>query len=339
MNYSYRQKHRNRNKPERFSFVILLLMLGVTVPSTLSIAAPTTSPAAQNTQTSNPRANIWRKVREGKIGYSAVSSPEAGKLIQSSGEVWRRLRNGPLLVYGAWGLILTCVALAFFYTIRGRVPLSTPRSGKKLLRWNTFERILHWYTALLFLLLSITGLSILYGRSTLIPLLGHQNFASWAAASKLIHNYSGPLFMLGLFSMIIIWFKDNLPDKYDLNWLKAYGGMIGNKHPSAARMNAGEKGWFWLLCSAGIFISLTGLMLDFPNLEQDRLFLQITHIIHLLCAFALMIGALAHIYIGTIGTEGALEGMVSGEVDESWAKQHHDAWCEEMLEKEQQQSE
>ena len=47
----------------------------------------------------------------------------------------------------------------------------------------------------------------------------------------------------------------------------------------------------------------------------------------------LIVGALGHIYVGTIGTEGAFEGMISGQVDESWAEQHHDVWCEEVRER------
>ena len=287
----------------------------------------------------NPRSNIWRKVREGTIGYSAVSGPEAGQLIESNGEVWRRVRNGPLAVYGAWAMVCTLLILALFYTVRGKVMLTMERTGKKLLRWSVFERLIHWYTALLFILLTITGLSILYGRNTLIPIIGHESFAAWAYWAKLIHNYTGPLFMAGLFTMIVIWFKDNIPDKYDLNWFKAFGGLIGSKHPSAARMNAGEKAWFWMLFWCGILISITGLVLDFPVLEQERFILQITHIIHLSCAILLIIGALGHIYIGTAGTEGALEGMLSGEVDEAWAKQHHDIWMAEQEKIIQQQQE
>jgi formate dehydrogenase subunit gamma len=282
-------------------------------------------------KTINPRSQVWRKVREGVIGYSAVSGPEAGQLIEPNGEVWRRIRNGPLATYGAWAMLATLAALALFYTFRGQVKLSYERTGSKVLRWTTFERFIHWYTALLFLLLTITGLSILYGRSALIPLLGHESFAVWASWAKLIHNYTGPLFMAGLFTMIVIWLKDNLPDKYDLAWFKAFGGLVGKKHPSAARMNAGEKAWFWMLFWCGMLISLTGLVLDFPIIEQQRFILQITHMIHLGSAILLIIGALAHIYIGTLGTEGALEGMISGEVDEAWAKQHHDLWLEEMI--------
>ncbi|MCH9697466.1 MAG: formate dehydrogenase subunit gamma [Gammaproteobacteria bacterium] len=310
-------------------------------PVQQSFADQQTSQAAvqikQQTTTVNPRQNprsaVWRKVREGRQGYSAVSGPESGQLIEASGEVWRRIRNGPLAVYGGWAMLVTAILLVLFYLIRGQVKLTDPKTGIKLLRWSGFERFIHWYTAILFIVLSLTGLSILFGRSLLIPLIGHEAFAIWAIAAKLIHNYSGPLFMAGLFTMIVIWVKDNLPDKYDINWLKAFGGLIGNNHPSAARMNAGEKLWFWLLSLCGILISLTGLILDFPVIEQERMILQVTHLIHLSSAILLLIGALGHIYIGTIGTQGALEGMMNGEVDETWAKQHHDIWYQQETER------
>lgn len=307
----------------------------IPVPQLLA-AEQTTDPVTPSRQQTtsinhnqNPRSEIWLQVREGRQGYSAVSGPESGQLIEASGEVWRRIRNGPLAVYGGWAMTVTVILLLLFYLIRGQVKLTKPKTGIKLMRWSSFERFIHWYTAILFIVLSLTGLSILFGRSLLIPVIGHEAFAIWANAAKIIHNYSGPLFMAGLFTMIIIWVKDNLPDQYDLNWLKGFGGLIGNNHPSAARMNAGEKLWFWLLSLCGVLISLTGLILDFPVIEQERLILQVTHLIHLSSAILLMIGALGHIFIGTIGTEGALEGMVNGEVDETWAKQHHDIWFQQ----------
>jgi formate dehydrogenase subunit gamma len=37
----------------------------------------------------------------------------------------------------------------------------------------------------------------------------------------------------------------------------------------------------------------------------------------------------AHIYIGTLGMEGAFSAMGSGEVDVNWAKEHHRLWLEQ----------
>ena len=39
---------------------------------------------------------------------------------------------------------------------------------------------------------------------------------------------------------------------------------------------------------------------------------------------------IAHIYIGSVGMEGALDAMNSGKVDRNWAKEHHNLWVEEV---------
>ncbi len=278
----------------------------------------------------NPIAQVWKQVREGTSGYSSVRGQETGELIQGSGQIWRQLRNGPIATYAGWLLGATALAIMVFFFFRGKVKLTKPRSGNKLTRWSVGERALHWYTALLFLILTATGLSLLYGRAFLIPYIGKAEFAVYADIVILLHNLLGPLFIVGLLLMIIVWFKDNLPSRIDLRWILECGGFIGNKHPSAGRMNAGEKLWYWLLASAGVAVCITGLILDFPNFGQDRFIIQISHLIHLILAMVLIVGALGHIYVGTIGTEGAFEGMISGQVDESWAEQHHDVWCEEV---------
>lgn len=276
----------------------------------------------------NPIAETWRQVREGTAAYSAVQGQEANELIQASGQNWRRLRNGPMARLGAWLLAGTLAALGLFYIVRGKVPLDQPRTGRTVLRWTGAERLMHWMTALLFLILALTGLSLMYGRALLIPVLGHASFAAYAELCKGLHNLLGPLFLAGLFILLITWLRDNIPNRSDIAWFKAYGGIIGRQHPSAGRMNGGEKLWFWLLATAGLMMGISGLVLDFPNFGQDRWIMQTAHLLHVGLAFLIMAAALAHIYIGSIGEEGALEGMITGRVDERWARQHHDLWLQ-----------
>jgi formate dehydrogenase subunit gamma len=278
----------------------------------------------------NPRSAFWRQAREGVVGYTAVKGQETGVLIQSAGQNWRQVRNGPLAAAGGGLLGVTVFALGAFYLWRGQVPLSHPRTGRTVVRWSLGERVLHWYTAVLFLWLTLTGLSLLYGRALLIPLIGHEAFSSWAALSKLTHNFTGPLFIAGLLLMMVAWARHNLPNRLDLEWFKSFGGMVGDTHPSAERMNAGEKAWFWLLAFGGVLLSTSGLVLDFPNFGQERWAMQIAHLLHVVFALVLIAGSLGHIYIGSIGTEGALEGMLTGKVDTAWARQHHDLWYAEL---------
>lgn len=283
--------------------------------------------------TAPSEAGVWRQIREGNAGYTAVSGRETDVLIQATGADWLYWRNELIAGAGAWALATTVFALALFFLFRGQVKLTEPRSGELIPRWSGFERWLHFFTAVVFLALAFTGLTLLYGRPLLIDLLGHEAFSEGAQIAKILHNYLGPLFIVGLSTMAMAWFRDNLPTKTDWSWFKQFGGMIGDRHPSAGRMNGGEKAWFWLLISAGLLVSVSGLMLDFNSFGQPRFWLQISHGLHTISALLLMVGALGHIYIGTIGTEGALEGMTRGHVDAAWARQHHDLWYQELQRK------
>jgi len=314
---------------------LFMLLAIVLLPMTgyISTGFATAEEQQVQVQQTNPRADYWRMVRDNTNGYSAVKGRETNELIQGSGQNWRQLRNGPLAIFGSVIIGFTLAVLALFYMWRGRVELTHPRTGKTVQRWTLNERRMHWITAGLFVVLAITGLSLLYGRAVLIPVFGHEGFSTYAALSKWTHNILGPVFMVGLFSMIIKWFGNNYLNKVDWEWFKAYGGMIGDNHPSAEKLNGGEKLWFWTLATAGVALCISGLVLDFPNFDQERELIQLSHLIHLLTAIVLISFAFGHIYIGTAGTEGALEGMVTGQVDTAWAEQHHDLWFKELEKK------
>jgi formate dehydrogenase subunit gamma len=279
----------------------------------------------------NPRANFWRAVRDGVRGYTSVDSEAHEILIQNGGQNWRQIRNGPLAGIAPWVLAAVLVIIGLFYVIAGMDRLEEPRSGNKIQRYSLAERILHWITAGLFILLAISGLSMLFGRAVLIPVFGYSPFSGYMQIGKLVHNFSGPLFLAGVVVEIIVWVRYNLPKKMDLVWFKNLGGMVGKgSRPHAGKVNGGEKAWFWVMVFAGLAIGITGLILDFPNFGQSRLTMQIAHVIHASLAILFVAASFGHIYIGTIGAEGTFEGMWSGKVDASWAKQHQDLWYAEQ---------
>lgn len=277
----------------------------------------------------NPRAEYWRAVRGGVEGYSAVSGPEAGVLIQNGGQNWRAVRNGPVSFYGGSLIIAVLILLLAKHIVRGRDKLES-RTGRTITRWSTFERVMHWYVAISFIILGITGLSLIFGKTMLIPLLGKEGFAAWAALAKPIHDYLALPFAAGLVLLMLMWLGHNIPRSYDVQWLKSLGGAIGDGHPPAGFFNAGEKVFYWLVFVGGFAMTLSGIYLLFPNLETARESMQFWHIIHASSGLFLIAVALGHMYLGSIGTEGVLEGMVSGEVDEGFAKQHHSVWYEEV---------
>ncbi len=281
----------------------------------------------------NPRANYWRSVRQGMSGYTAVSGAEANVLIQNGGQNWRNLRNGPISRYGGWLLAATVLMLGVFFMLFGTNKIEGGRMGVTVERWPMLDRVVHWYVAILFIVLALTGLSLFYGRTVLIPVLGKDVFATYASFARTIHNYIGPCFIAGLILMMLIWVRHNIFNRVDMRWLAQAGGLTGHAHPHAGRFNAGEKIWFWVVVLIGLAVSAAGLVMDFPNYGQTRETMQWANIIHVSLSMVLIAGALAHIYIGTLGTEGAMEGMKAGRVDVQWAKQHHDLWYDELLAK------
>ena len=281
----------------------------------------------------NPPAEFWRQVRQGVSGYSAVTGPEAAVLIQNGGENWRALRNGPVSVYGAWIMAGMLLVIGLYFLVKGRVRIDNGRSGLVVSRWDVFDRVVHWWITVLFLILAVTGLSLLFGRTVLIPLLGKDAFAAYAGFAKDVHNYLGPFFAVGLVLAILKWRRINLFNRADMTWLAQGGGMIGSAHVPAGQLNAGEKVLFWLVTLLGLAVVVSGLVLNFPNFGQTRDTMQLYHLIHVATAIPLIALIFGHIYMATLGTEGALEGMIDGRVDARWAQQHHDLWYRELLAK------
>ena len=285
----------------------------------------------QQQQQTNPRANYWRAVREGSQGYTSASGPyTTNVLIQNGGQNWREVRNGPVSNYVPWILAVSVLAIGIFYFVVGPTRLEHRPSGAKVERWSLPERVLHWYTASLFILMAITGLSLLFGRAILIPWLGLEGFGAYAAFAVTLHNYLGPFFMVGVLLELISWFRYSIPNQTDVEWFKQGGGVVGHKHPSAGHMNGGEKIWYWFIATFGVAVCISGLALHFPNFVQSRETLQLANVIHAVCAMIWLAIAFGHMYIGTLGTEGAIEGMTTGYVSVEWAKQHHSLWYEQV---------
>ncbi|MBT8086656.1 MAG: formate dehydrogenase subunit gamma [Gammaproteobacteria bacterium] len=326
-------KTRRRRRVAIFT-VLGSLLLVMALPLTGYVAneaglLPTAAAQESDDEAASARADYWRAVRQGTQGYSAVPGEESGVLIQNGGENWRNIRNGPISFFGASFIIAVLIALLAKHIIKGKDKLES-RTGRTVTRWSAFERIMHWYVAISFIVLAITGLSLIFGRAVLMPLMGKEGFAAWAQLAKPVHDYLSLPFAAGLTIILLMWIGKNVPKAYDFDWLKSLGGAIGDGHPPAGFFNAGEKVFYWLVFFGGIVMTVSGVFLLFPNLGTVRESMQFWHIVHASSGLFLIAVALGHIYLGSIGTEGVLEGMVSGEVDEGFAKQHHSLWYEEV---------
>lgn len=301
-------------------------------------------------------AEMWRAIRKGVKGTVSIPDKKAALLVQSEGDTFRAIRNGPISRYGAWGMAVTIGLLALYLLVHGRIRIEKGPSGKTIVRFGGIERLGHWLIAITFIILGLTGLNMLYGRQILLPLLGPETFSSITAFGKLTHDYTAFAFMVGLVWITVVWIRHNFPNVYDIIWLAKGGGFFGKGvHVPARKFNAGQKIIFWLVVLSGISLSLSGLALLFPfeyplfaktfgllnqigfNFNTDLQpvhEMQLAHMWHGIVALVMVVVIIAHIYIGTVGMEGAIGAMVSGKVDENWAREHHNLWVEEM-EKEQ----
>jgi formate dehydrogenase subunit gamma len=163
--------------------------------------------------------------------------------------------------------------------------------------------------------------------------IGPEAFSSVSQIAKYVHNYVSASFVIGLVLIVALWIKDNIPQKVDVDWIRQGGGFIKSKHAPAGRFNAGEKLVFWTALGAGAAVTVSGALLLFPFYVTNIAGMQIAQIVHSVIAVLFVAVIIAHIYIGTLGTEGAFEAMGTGEVDLNWAEEHHDLWLKDELAK------
>jgi formate dehydrogenase subunit gamma len=267
---------------------------------------------------------------EGRID---IPDAKAAVLMQPAGRAWDYFHEVQLHWVGGVVLLGMLALLALAYFVLGRIRISAGRSGSKIVRFSPFERFSHWLTAVSFVLLALTGLNITFGKFLLLPVVGPEAFSAWAQGSKYVHDFVSFAFALGLILIIGLWLKDNLPRRIDLDWLKQGGGFVKSKHAPAGRFNAGEKVVFWLALSGGLAAIISGLYLLFPFYFTNIAGMQTAQIAHAIVAVLFIALILAHIYIGTLGTEGAFEAMGTGTVDVNWAKEHHDQWFADQMAK------
>jgi len=255
-------------------------------------------------------------------------------LMQPAGRQWDYFHEVILHWLGAIVILGMITALGAAYLFVGRLRISKGRSGQKVPRFNAFERFSHWLTAISFVVLGLTGLNITFGKILLLPVIGPEAFSSMSQVAKYTHNFVSASFVIGLVLIVALWIRDNAPRKVDIEWVKQGGGFIKSKHAPSGRFNAGEKLVFWFSLGAGVAVIISGYLLMFPFYVTDIAGMQISQIVHAVVAVLFIAVIIAHIYIGTLGMEGAFEAMATGEVDLNWAKEHHDHWLEKQLSRE-----
>jgi formate dehydrogenase subunit gamma len=309
---------------------VMVLVLAATAPACAQKFGPDGAPNPTASVTSE-RTLLQQTPRIG--GRIDIPDSKAAVLIQPAGRTWDYFHEVLLHWGGAIVIVGTIVVLGAAYLIIGRIRILAGRSGQKLLRFKAFERFSHWLTAVSFVILGLTGLNITFGKIVLLPLIGPEIFSDLSQAAKFVHNFTSFAFVAGLILIAVIFFRDNFLKKVDIDWLKQGGGFIKSKHAPAGRFNLGEKLVYWLSLAAGVAVSASGFLMLFPFYGTNIAEMQLAQVVHAVVAILFVALILAHIYIGTLGMEGAFEAMGTGEVDLNWAREHHDVWLAEQLEK------
>jgi formate dehydrogenase subunit gamma len=306
---------------------IALAVLGLAFITLVgTVEAQTVTPTASAVKEEQLLSTM--KQVEGRI---SIPDQKASVLMQPAGQEWRNRHNTTVFWVGAVSILGMLLVLTLFYSIRGRIMIDSGPSDRTILRFNGFERFIHWLTASSFIVLALSGLNVSFGKYLLLPLIGPEAFSSLSQLAKYAHNFLAFPFMIGLVFMFLMWVKDNIPDSTDIGWLKAAGGLMSKgHHPPAKKFNAGQKVIFWVVVGGGAVHSLTGLMLLFPFNGTVMADMQLGQIVHGLLSGIVIAIMMAHIYIGSIGMEGAIDAMKSGEVDLNWAREHHSLWVEEV---------
>jgi len=273
---------------------------------------------------------VWSEIRSGQPQFTSIPGRETNVLIQPQGQTWRAARV-PLATGGGFLFAFALIVLAAFYLWRGPIKVHGAPTGRLIERFSIVERIVHWSVAITFTALAVTGLIMTFGKAVLLPLVGYTLFSVLAIISKNVHNFVGPVLVVLLPIMIVLFFRENLFRSYDWLWIKKGGGLVTGEHVPAGKANAGQKILFWIMAVAcGLLLVVTGLILDFPNFNQVRATMQVANVVHMIAGLIAIVLLTGHIYLGTIGMKGAYRAMRTGYVDETWAREHHEYWYNEV---------
>ena len=292
-------------------------------------------------------APMWRAVGAGADGYSSLpksEAPEAGVLIQpfvqypgsrltTAGEAWRQVRNNWIIPYGGALVLIALGAVGVFYWRKGMIMLHGKPTGVEIERFTPFERSAHWSNAIAFVILAISGIVMAFGKYFMQPIIGDTLFGWITYLLKNAHNFAGPVFAVSLTVVFFTFLKDNWPSKEDWTWIIKAGGLFGGAEVPSHRFNAGEKVVFWGgVFGLGLVVVASGFVLDkiVPFLVYERGTMQIAHMIHAVATLLMMAMFIGHIYMGTVGMQGAYKAMRTGYVDETWAKEHHELWHDDI---------
>lgn len=203
----------------------------------------------------------------------------------------------------------------------------------RLLRYNAFERIVHWIVAITFIALMLSGLALAYPRMAWL-----SGLFGGGQTMRAAHPWIGVAFTIGVVVMLAMWARGMLLDAADRTWFRRLRQYATEGHAGvdSGRWNGGQKAYFWFAFLFTIVLLATGIPLWFQSISWlgiDEWSLGIrewSRLIHNV-SFLLMVGGfMIHVLLSAFLFPGTMDGMVSGEVSRGWAAWHHPRWFREQ---------
>ncbi|MBB1492021.1 MULTISPECIES: formate dehydrogenase subunit gamma [unclassified Paracoccus (in: a-proteobacteria)] len=196
-------------------------------------------------------------------------------------------------------------------------------------RYVTFTRINHWFTALCFIVLMLSGFAFfhpsLFGLTALFG--GGQN-------TRWLHPFVGIALSISFLGMFVQLVHLNIIRREDLVWTRNIKDVItghDERLPELGKYNFGQKSVFWGMFWLILVLLITGIMMwyqyfpDIVSVETRRLAI----FVHSVSAVLIVLVFILHIF-AALWTRGTLRAMTRGTVTGGWSWRHHRKWLREL---------
>ncbi len=199
-------------------------------------------------------------------------------------------------------------------------------------RYGASDRANHWVVAILFVILSLTGLAFFHPSFFFL-----SNVLGGPVWARILHPFLGIVMALSFVGLARRVWRENFIKPVDIQWLKMIDEVINNgdgpdKLP-IGKYNAGQKLMFWTMVGSVILLLLSGFVIwrAYFAAYFPIPVIRIAMLVHMLAGFTGIIALIVHVY-AAIWVKGTLRAMTRGTVDANWAKHHHPEWHKEQTE-------
>ena len=213
------------------------------------------------------------------------------------------------------------------------IHLARDKDGHPVIqRYTANERSNHWFTAILFILLALSGLAMFHpAMSWLYALFGG---GQW---TRILHPFFGVLMFVSFMLLALRMRAHNRFEPGDKQWLRQIDDVLANREdklPKVGKYNAGQKLLFFTLVVCMIVLLLSGIVIWrqwFSHLFPIGL-IRFSALLHAFFAFVIIMVIIVHIYAG-LWIKGSIGAMTRGFVTYGWARKHHPRWFDEVMRK------